>query len=138
MPKSVRCLASSKGYDFVLIALAVASATLQTAEAAGAASVFVIDSTGTLYSFTASGDSVAQVHLNGTIGNLNGGGIALAGNTVYVTLGQPQDAVVAFSTTTLAPVSLPPGAFPNLFVPRGIAYDPRNKLLYVGMADRPF
>jgi hypothetical protein len=85
----------------------------------GSPAVFVIDSTGTLFSFDAQGNSLAHVAVPSPIGPLNGGGIGLAGGVVYVTVGQPTNAVSAF-TTSLAPQTLPAGAFSPLAVPRGI------------------
>jgi DNA-binding beta-propeller fold protein YncE len=101
----------------------------------GAEAIYVIDSTYRLFEFDAQGNSVASVNLPGStssIGNLNGGGITVDANNVYVTLGAPSTGVVAFNRTTLAPVTLAAGAFSsNLNTPRGIVFDPINSQFYV-------
>jgi DNA-binding beta-propeller fold protein YncE len=100
----------------------------------GAEAIYVIDSTYTLFEFDAHGNSVASVNLPGStssVGNLNGGGITVDANNVYVTLGAPSTGVVAFNRTTLAPVALATGAFPNLNTPRGIVFDPISSQFYV-------
>ena len=99
------------------------------ANAAG--SIYVVDSTPRLFSFGAAGDSRGNVLLPGPIGNINGGGIELAGEDLYVTVGQFTNAVASYSLT-LAPQALPAGAFAGLSVPRGIAYDVANGDFYVG------
>jgi len=98
---------------------------------AGSPAVFVIDSTGTLFSFDSQGNSLAHVAVPTPIGALNGGGIAVASGVLYVTIGQPTNAVSAY-TTSLAPQTLPGGAFSPLAVPRGIVYDPNDSEFYVG------
>jgi DNA-binding beta-propeller fold protein YncE len=65
------------------------------------------------------------------IGDINGGGIALAEGYLYVTIGQFTNAVASYDLT-LAPHTLPVNAFAGLFVPRGIAYDPSDAEYYVG------
>jgi hypothetical protein len=94
--------------------------------------VFVIDSTGSLISFDAQGNRLASVALPTPIGDINGGGIALASGNLYVTVGQPANSVVSF-TTGLAPVASPESSsFSGLDVPRGIAFDSHNNQFYVG------
>ncbi len=95
-------------------------------------SVFVVDSTTTLFSFDAVGNRVASVALPGSIGNINGGGIAVAGSQLYVTSGQPTNHVSSYNLATLQPVTMPFGAFSGLDVPRGIAYDPGTSEFFVG------
>lgn len=99
---------------------------------AGPPAVFVVDSTSTLYAFDANGNVRQKVSLPGTVGNLNGGEIALANGNVYVTLGQPTNQVVAYTQAGLQPVALPSGAFSGLFVPRGLTYDTHSNVFYVG------
>jgi len=96
---------------------------------AGAAAVFVVDSTSTLYSFDGSGTLRGKVKLGATVGNLNGGEIALDSTNVYVTLGSPANDVAVYSQNTLAPVAI---SFTGMNVPRGIAFDSHNDQLYVG------
>jgi hypothetical protein len=100
---------------------------------ASGATVFVIDSTGTLFGFDASGNPMGSVVLPTPIGSLNGGGMALASGAVYVTIGQPRNAIVAYSPG-LAPQTLPDGSFEPLSVPRGIAYDCHAGVFVVGSA----
>jgi hypothetical protein len=88
---------------------------------ASGGSVFVVDSTATLFAFDESGTQLASAPLPGSVGDINGGGMTLAMDTVYVTLGSPTNAVVAYSRE-LGAVSLAQGAFAGLSVPRGIAY----------------
>lgn len=100
----------------------------------GVEAIYVIDSTYRLFEFDAQGNSVASVNLPGStssVGNLNGGGITVDANNVYVTLGAPSTGVVAFNRTTLAPVTLAAGAFSNLNAPRAIVFDPINTQFYV-------
>jgi len=100
----------------------------------GAETVYVIDSTYQLYEFDAQGNFVASVALPGpasSVGNLNGGGITVDANNVYVTLGAPSTRIVAFNRTTLAPVFLSVTAFTNLNTPREIVFDPANSQFYV-------
>jgi hypothetical protein len=99
--------------------------------AANSPAVFVIDSTGKMFSFDANGGSLAKVAVTTPIGALNGGGIALASGLLYVTVGQPTNAVSAYSLS-LAPQTLPVGSFHGLDVPRGIAFDSNNDEFYVG------
>ena len=100
----------------------------------GSEAVYVIDSTRTLFEFDAQGNTVASVKLPGqaaSIGNLNGGGITVDANNVYVTQGAPSTAVVAFDRNSLQPVTLAVGAFSNLNTPRAIVFDPANSQFYV-------
>ena len=94
-------------------------------------SIFAIDSNAKLFSFDEVGNAGGSVALPTPIGNINGGGIALAGGYLYVTIGQSTNAVRSYDLT-LAPHRLPPNAFAGLFVPRGIAYDPHDAEFYVG------
>lgn len=99
----------------------------------GKETVYVIDSTYRLFEFDAQGNLVASVNLPGStssVGNLNGGGITVDANNVYVTLGAPATQVVAYNRTTLAPVFLSLG-FSNLATPREIVFDPTNSEFYV-------
>jgi hypothetical protein len=98
---------------------------------AGPAAVFVVDSTATLYVFDAEGNLRQSTKLSGTVGDLNGGQVALANGNVYVTLGTPTNAVVAFGQDDLAPVTLPTLAFHGLSVPRGIVFDSNNSQFYI-------
>jgi hypothetical protein len=75
------------------------------------------------------------VQLTGSIRNLSGGGITVAQGNVYVTLGQPTNSVVAFNENTLAPVTLPAGAFSGLSMPRGIAYGTNKSQFYIANGD---
>lgn len=96
--------------------------------------VYVVDSTHTLFAFDSQGNKLASAALPGqaaSIGNLNGGGITVDASNVYVTLGAPSTGVAAFSRTTLQPVTLASGAFSNLNTPRGIVFDPANSQFYV-------
>jgi hypothetical protein len=99
---------------------------------AGPAAVFVVDSTATLFALDANGNVRQKVSLPGTVGDENGGEIALANGNVYVTLGNTTNKVVAYTQATLAPVTLVAGAFSGLFVPRGITYDTHNNYFFVG------
>ncbi len=98
--------------------------------------LYVIDSTLTLFGFDANGNKLTSTALPaaaaGSIGNLNGGGITVDANNVYVTLGAPSNSVVAFNKFNLQPVSLPSGSFAGLDTPRGIVYDSNNRQFYVG------
>jgi hypothetical protein len=109
---------------------AVATVTVASSSAPGA--VFVVDSTGYLSAFDGNGNLQARAQLPGTVSDINGGEVALANGNVYVTLGQPTDRVVAFTQSSLAPVSPSAGAFSGLFVPRGITYDTNADRFYVG------
>jgi hypothetical protein len=100
---------------------------------ASGATVFVIDSTGALFGFDASGHAMGSVALPTPIGSLNGGGMALASGALYVTIGQPRDEIVAYSPG-LAQQTLPDGSFEPLSVPRGIAYDCNAGAFVVGSA----
>jgi sugar lactone lactonase YvrE len=91
----------------------------------------VIDSTHTLFSFDQAGTALANAVLPTPIGNINGGGIAVASGKLYVTIGQPTNTVASFDFA-LAPQALPPSAFAGLSVPRGIAFDPSAAQFYVG------
>jgi hypothetical protein len=93
------------------------------------ASVFVIDSTQKLFAFDASGSPMGSVALPTPIGDINGGGIAVASASLYVTVGQPTNAVAAYGLD-LAPRSLDGGSFAALEVPRGIAFDCHDGLLF--------
>jgi hypothetical protein len=94
--------------------------------------VFVIDSTGKMFSFDAKGNSLGSVPVTSPIGFLNGGGITVGPNDwVYVTSGQPTNSVSAYSLS-LVPQSSLAGSFASLNVPRGIAFDPGSSLFYVG------
>jgi DNA-binding beta-propeller fold protein YncE len=100
----------------------------------GATTVYVIDSTNTLFAFNGQGSVIASAKLpggSGSVGNLNGGGITADATNVYVTMGAPSTAVAAFNRATLAPVTLANGAFANLSTPRAIVYDPQNAQFYV-------
>lgn len=100
----------------------------------GAETVYVIDSTYQLFEFDAQGNFVASVALPGpaSVGNLNGGGITVDANNVYVTLGAPSTRIVAFNRTTLAPVFLSVGQFTTaLNTPREIVFDSANSQFYV-------
>jgi hypothetical protein len=99
--------------------------------AANPPAIFVIDSTGTLISFDAKGNKLGSAPLPAPIGDINGGGIAYASGNLYVTIGQPTNSVVSF-TTGLAPIALPTGAFAGLSVPRGIVYDAPHSFFFVG------
>ncbi len=92
-------------------------------------SIFVVDSTNSLFSYDPSGNLLGSVGLPVPIGNINGGGIGLASSDLYVTIGQYTNEVVSFDLT-LAPHTV--GAFAGLSVPRGLAYDPNNQQFYVG------
>lgn len=98
---------------------------------ASSAALYLIDSTGALISFDAQGNKLASVALPTPVGDLNGGGIALASGNLYVTIGQPTNSVVSF-TPALAPSALPAGSFAGLDAPRGIAYDTVSSLFFVG------
>jgi DNA-binding beta-propeller fold protein YncE len=100
---------------------------------ASGASVFVIDSTGKLFGFDADGNATGSVALPTPIGSLNGGGIALGAGTLFVTIGQPTNAISAYSPA-LAEQTFPDGSFTPLSVPRGIAYDCHDAILMVGSA----
>lgn len=94
--------------------------------------VYVIDSTATLFAFDGQGNALAHAAMPTPIGALNGGGMALAAGDVYVTIGQHTNRVSAYDATTLAPHSLPSGAFAGLSVPRGIAFDSNVSEFFVG------
>jgi len=93
---------------------------------------YVVDSTNTLYAFSAAGTLLYSVAVPGPVSNINGGGITVAQGNVYVTMGQPRNSVVAYSALTLQPVTLPTGSFSGLSVPRGIVFDTHNNQFYVG------
>src|SRR5450631_933449 len=86
-----------------------------------------------LYIFDAEGNLRQSTKLSGTVGDLNDGQVALANGNVYVTLGTPTNAVVAFGQNDLLPVSLPSLAFHGLSVPRGIVFDSK-----LGVLRRPW
>ena len=94
------------------------------------ASIFVLDSTQTLFAFDERGNSQGSVTVPSTVNGLNGGGMALASGHVYVTTGQPNNGVIAYNPA-LSPSTLPDGSFPSLSVPRGIAYDCRDSQFYI-------
>jgi len=93
--------------------------------------LFVIDSTDTLFSFDAAGNYLHQTPLGASVEDLNGGGLTLRQNTVYVTANAPSAHVLAFDATTLQPVTLPSGSFANMNTTRQIAYDPHDSRFYV-------
>lgn len=112
-----------------------AMVTVVSGGATGGGSVFVVDSTGYLYSFTDGGTLLTKVQLPGVVGDLNGGEVALANGNVYVTLGastQTANKIVAYTQAGLAPVTLGSGAFGGLETPRGITYDTNVNEFYVG------
>ena len=109
-----------------------ASATVTVSAPQPQGSTFIVDSTGYLLSFDANGAPITKVKLPGTVGDLNGGEVALANGNVYVTLGAPTNAVVAYTQAGLNPVTLANGAFSGLNTPRGIAYDSHNQRFYIG------
>ncbi len=109
-----------------------AEATVTVNAAAVTGSVFIVDSTGYLYSFNATYGLITKVQLPGSVGDLNGGEVALANGNVYVTLGSPTNAVVAYTQAGLEQVELGNGAFSGLNTPRGIAYDVHAKRFYIG------
>jgi hypothetical protein len=90
-------------------------------------SVFVVDSTSTLFSFDSFGALSVSVTIP-TVSELVGAGIGYGDGTVFVTTGSPS--VVAFRPN-LRPLQFTLGAFPGLSVPRGIAYNCLNEALYV-------
>jgi hypothetical protein len=94
--------------------------------------VFVVDSTDTLLSYDAAGNFLKKVSVGAPAGKLDGGGVTLAQNTVYVTVGPAlAGGVRAFDAYTLQPVSLPAGAFAGLVTPVGIAFDSTHDTLWV-------
>lgn len=105
-----------------------------------APSVYIIDSTSTLFAFDANGTELAHAALSTPVNDLNGGGITTDANNVYVTVGATANgplnrtpgAVLAFNKTTLAPVTLAAGSFSNVNTPRGIAFDANNSQFYIG------
>jgi hypothetical protein len=105
-----------------------------------APSVYIVDSTSTLYAFDANGVVLAHVALSTPVNNLNGGGITTDANNVYVNVGatatsaidHTPGAVVAFDKVTLAPVTLPTGSFSNVNTPRAIVFDAHNSQFYIG------
>lgn len=134
-PSGLNCTVSPNtpqmGTGNVLVAV---NCTPTSSGAPSAEAIYVIDSTYTLFEFDAQGNFVTSVKLPGSaasVGTLNGGGITVDANNVYVTLGAPSTGVVAFNRTSLAPVSLAAGAFTNLNTPRGIVFDPINSQFYV-------
>jgi hypothetical protein len=105
-----------------------------------APSVYVVDSTSTLFAFDANGIELAHAALSTPVNNLNGGGITTDANNVYVAVGATANgplnrtpgAILAFNKITLAPVTLPAGSFSNVATPRGIIYDSHNSQFYIG------
>ncbi len=96
-----------------------------------AGSIFAVDSSTRLFSFSAGGASMGNVAVQSPIGDINGGGIAYANGDLYVTIGQFTNTLNAYSLN-LQPATLAAGAFPGLSVPRGIAYDPLDNQFFVG------
>jgi hypothetical protein len=94
------------------------------------ASVFVIDSTPALFAFDASGHPLGSVALPADIGALSGGGIALASDTLFVTIGKPMNVIAAYGLD-LTQRSLGDSSFAALEVPRGIAFDCHDDLFFV-------
>jgi hypothetical protein len=90
-------------------------------------SIFVVDSTSTLFAFDSSGALSASVTIP-AVSELVGAGIAYGNDTVFVTTGSPS--VLAFRPN-LRPLQFTCGAFHGLSVPRGIAYDCLNQALYL-------
>jgi hypothetical protein len=104
----------------------------------GPPAVFVIDSTSTLFSFDAQGNSLAKVALPGTVSATSGGGITyvpaplvngLGGPLLYVTSGggniTPYTLTLTPQPSPLVTSANPP---PNLL---GLAYDFNDSKLYV-------
>jgi hypothetical protein len=129
---------ATAGGPFHVVATSVAdtsksaTATVEVGSLNGPSAVFVVDATGYLLAFDGKGNLQTRVQLPGTVSDINGGEVEVANGNVYVTLGQPTNQVVAYTQSSLAPVSLPSGAFSGLFVPRGIAYDTNDNRFYVG------
>jgi hypothetical protein len=94
------------------------------------AAIFVLDSTNSLLAFDSSGNALGSVAAPSPIGLMNGGGIALASGNLYLTVGEPANAISEFSLG-LAPQSLEAGAFAGTSVPRGIAFDCQDRELFV-------
>jgi hypothetical protein len=94
--------------------------------------IFVIDSTGTMYSFDAQGTKTGSVALPTPIADINGGGIGFASpDSLFVSIGSPSNALAKYDLQ-LNKVMLKPGAFPGLNTPRGVAYDCNDGDVYVG------
>jgi hypothetical protein len=128
IPPSIRWL--PRGV-FTLFLAGVTTLPFIHPTAAHAAAIYAIDSTDTLFSFTGDGAPIARAKLSADVSSLCGGGMAIAGNILYVTLCDPSS-VAAFDATTLQPVVLSKTAFQGLNTPRGIAYDQHNQGLYIG------
>jgi hypothetical protein len=96
-----------------------------------AGSIYVVDSVPHLLAFDSTGAFVQSASLPTPIGDINGGGIAYAAGDLYVTIGQFTNSIAEFDLA-LNPQSPSSGAFAGLGVPRGIAFDSANSLLYVG------
>jgi DNA-binding beta-propeller fold protein YncE len=130
-PNSAQTIGSA---NVTNVAVNCSPSSVGTGGTPGSEAVYVIDSTYTLFEFDALGNLKASVKLPGSsssIGNLNGGGITVDANNVYVALGSPSTGVAAFNRTTLEPVTLAAGAFSNLNTPRAIVFDPTNSQFYV-------
>jgi DNA-binding beta-propeller fold protein YncE len=130
-PNSAQTIGSS---NVTNVAVNCTPTSTGTGGTPGSEAVYVVDSTYTLFEFDALGNLKASVKLPGSsssIGNLNGGGITVDANNVYVTLGSPSTGVAVFNRSTLEPVTLAAGAFSNLNTPRAIVYDPTNSQFYV-------
>jgi DNA-binding beta-propeller fold protein YncE len=93
------------------------------------ASVFVTDSTNTLFAFDSSGKAMGRVAAAGPTANLAGAGITLTSANVYVTITSAN--TVREFDLALSPQTLLDGAFEGLSLPRGIAWDCRNEELFV-------
>lgn len=111
--------------------------------APGPPAVYVVDSTGTLFSFDAQGNKVATASLPGPVDPNNGGGLTMgpnptsgsSTNALYVTNGSSSSPVTIYSTDTLSPqvlqgnLGLP--AFGPLAGATGMVYDPSDSDFYV-------
>jgi streptogramin lyase len=93
-------------------------------------SILAIDATSTLFAFDRAGNPLGSAALQGPIGSLNGGGLAVASGLVYVANGAPTNGVEILNPA-LESQAFPTGAFGGLFVPRGIAFDCHDSDLFV-------
>jgi DNA-binding beta-propeller fold protein YncE len=137
-PAGFNCTVTPSGAQTVgssnVTTVAVACTPVAVMSSPQSSAVYVIDSTYTLFEFDPSGHLIASVKLPGqaaSVGTLNGGGITVDANNVYVTLGAPSTGIAAFTRATLQPVTLGAGAFAGLNTPRGIVFDPANAQFYV-------